>query len=154
MYRLQKKTKKNNILAIVTQSNQKSHTVNLQSKTCTCGRFQANSIPCSHVSAFLENLQELHLPSFRPHHYIPKVFQVDTWYQTYSQNILPISISKIPVSHQIAAPTQQQNKRGRPKIKRFLPGSSTGSHACRKCGKCGHNRRTCQAQDQLALFAV
>ncbi|RPB22197.1 hypothetical protein L211DRAFT_850753 [Terfezia boudieri ATCC MYA-4762] len=68
----------------------------------------------------------------------------------------------------IDAPIQQQNNRGRPKVKRFLPGSARkhahnailvalqeqgeGSQACRKCRKYGHNRRTYDALDQLQLF--
>ncbi|RPB18685.1 hypothetical protein L211DRAFT_853900 [Terfezia boudieri ATCC MYA-4762] len=160
-----------NILAVVTQNNYKSHTVNLHTKTCTCGQFQANFIPCSHACAFLENLQTMQGPHFsipRPYQYIPKSFRVDIWHQTYHQNILPILISDIPASTQITAPTQQQNKRGHPKVKRFISGTRgtrapvsmsslntrQGKHTCRRCGTCGHNRRTCKAQDQLELFAA
>jgi len=69
-------------------------------------------------------------------------------------------------------PGQSPNKGGRPKTKRYLPGSARkiaaaqrsftgiaapmgygqGSQACRRCKEYGHNRRTCKAADQLQLF--
>ncbi|KAF8428743.1 hypothetical protein EV426DRAFT_640013 [Tirmania nivea] len=134
-----------------------------------------NSIPCGHAFAFLEDLQADHIPTTpRPAYFIPRHFRTEIWHSTYQKNILPILTSELAVSNEIQAPTQQQNNRGRPKIKRFQSKSlrkiaraqaslngvgapteyGQRSQACRRCRKYGHNRRTCKAEEQLQMFQL
>lgn len=46
---------------IVTQSNHKSFITDLWFRTCTCGYFQENGIPCGHAFTLIYALQ-VHLP--------------------------------------------------------------------------------------------
>jgi len=161
-----------NVLALVTQTNQHSFRDDLESKTCTCGHFQENSIPCSHAFAFILNLQNHHAHTPQPSHYISQHLRTTTWQATYKTNILLILANNLPISQEVQPPSQSRNKRGCSKIKQFLPGSTRnitqaqrrltgiaapteygqGSQACQQCKEYGHNHRTCKVGNQLELF--
>ncbi|KAF8461502.1 hypothetical protein BDZ91DRAFT_373700 [Kalaharituber pfeilii] len=158
------------ISAIVTQNNNKVYIVDLHFRTCTCGHFQENYIPCGHAYTFIEALQtsaaQSTRPSPTPRDYIPYYFTTLGWMRTYERNLKPISLATLPPtmsSGSCNAPlTRIRKSRGRLKTARMVPGSQrkkakararqnctippsqgSASQACRYCGNPGHNQVTC-----------
>ena len=152
---------------IVRQANSHTFIVDLITKTCTCGHFQENQIPCGHVFSFVSTLQSCIPDHCTPRDYIPKFFLSETWQKTYFSNFSPISLMDISMSHEISAPKKERKVQGRPKVKRYIAGEQRkvsqaqaqlngqdlapekgeGSQACRNCGQYGHNRITCTVEE-------
>ena len=152
--------------AIITQTNKKTFVVDLISRSCTCGHFQANTIPCGHAFSFISYLQSCFSNASTPGDYISNFFSLLSWQQTYASNISPISSTDISSTVQISAPTKERKPQGRPKVKRFTVGDQRkkrraqakldntmaalekgeGSQACTQCGDYGHNRRSCKGE--------
>lgn len=85
-----------NSLCIVSQVEEESspnittiYLLNLRKKTCTCGSFQENNIPCHHV------LQCMHRILADSQLFLPYTLQVGTRRNTYGENWKPISLSEI-----------------------------------------------------------
>ena len=153
----------------ITQSNKKTFIVDMLLRTCTCGHFNINGIPCGHAFSFIQKIypsSRSTLSTITPRDYVPYWFTLLAWRETYRDNISPISIYTLTHAPQIQAPNilppTDKVPRGRPKVKRFTsnyrkvakaqarlagidspPESGVGSQACRQCGKYGHNRATC-----------
>ena len=154
-------------IAEVIQGNNKSYTVNLQQKTCSCSHFQQNDIPCGHAYSFILAL------NCAPRDFMPTVLLITTWKNTYSQNIQPISLAKVneiqaehhfnprPSCH---PPLKLRSAQGRPRNHRLVRGAQRkqtaraqaainleaappergrGSQQCSRCVQWGHNRKTC-----------
>jgi len=61
---------------LVTQSNHKTYVTNLHLRTCTCGHFQENGIPCGHAFTLIRSLQS-HIPVHpNPRDYVPYYFTI------------------------------------------------------------------------------
>ena len=155
----------NNMSGIITQRNHKTYVVDMVYRTCSCGHFQPNGIPCGHVFSFIYTLQTLIPTTPSPRDYIPYFFTLLAWKNTYAQNISPVSLLNLP--HQadisLAPPTTEKRYKGRPKIKRgtigeqrkiaqgqarlhgtqLPPNNGPQSQACGHCGEYGHNRVSC-----------
>lgn len=113
-------------LAEVIQGNDKSYTVNLGQKTCSCSHFQQNDIPCGHAYSFILAL------NCAPRDFMPTVFLITTWKNTYSQNIQPISLAEVdeiqaehhfnpgPICH---PPLKLRSAQGRPRNHRLVRGA-------------------------------
>jgi len=63
--------------AEVLQGNKKTYTVDLARKTCSCGHYQQNDIPCGHAYSIIIALNRA------PRDYIPAVFSTTTLRNTY-----------------------------------------------------------------------
>ncbi|KAF8459704.1 hypothetical protein BDZ91DRAFT_741818 [Kalaharituber pfeilii] len=136
-------------------------------RSCTCGHFQENSIPCGHAFSFIYALQAKTPKHPSPRSYVPYFFSNQAWKNTYEHNLKPILLSSLEYSpgNSCAAPTQERKIRGRPKLTRMtsgaqrklakaqarlngqtltIPETGQGSQACGYCGKHGHNQLTCQ----------
>jgi len=152
---------------IVQQINNKQFIVNLQTRTCTCGPYQENGIPCGHALSSIHHLGHL------ANTYISDSFSILTLKHTYSSNFNPIILADIdslnlnpqPVPPPCLSPTKLRPKFGRPKLARATrPSYRTriaqarteialqdaaerppGKQACQNSGQPGHNRRMCQA---------
>jgi len=61
------------------------HQVNLQTKSCTCYKYQQNDIPCTYAFALILRLNYLF-----PLVLLPQLCSVQTWQNTYSSNFHPI----------------------------------------------------------------
>ncbi|KAF8465405.1 hypothetical protein BDZ91DRAFT_237345 [Kalaharituber pfeilii] len=141
--------------ALVIQSNGKRFTVDLDRQYCECGHFTQNGIPCGHALSVIQHLQQ------PIHFYIPPVFWISTWKNTFLRNLKPILIDNLPTLENgptIIPPTNKQKLRGRPKINRFQHGSqrkasksqaginspnSSNQQKCSHCHTYGHKRSTC-----------
>ena len=151
--------------AIITQTNQHTFIVDLILRSCTCGHFQSNGIPCSHAFSFICYLQSCFSNHSSPGDYILQCFSTSCWQQTYISNLSPISLTDITLLSQVTAPSKERKTLGRPKVKRFTrgeqrkigkaqarlnnnaeiaPDQGEGSQACGNCGGYGHNSRSCK----------
>ncbi|KAL4325824.1 hypothetical protein GQ457_11G025620 [Hibiscus cannabinus] len=109
--------------------------VDLKCFTCTCRKWDLTGIPCSHAVScmVLENL--------KPESFVHSCYKIETQQLIYK--ILPPKLRRPP---------------GRPKTKRKreadeAPQTSTSRFTkrgvkmyCSKCGKSGHNKRTCKGE--------
>lgn len=151
---------------IITQSNKKTYLIDMLLRTCTCGHFSANGIPCGHAFSFIQKIypsSRTALSTITPQDYVPYFFTVLAWRETYQCNLSPICINALSHTAELLPPPDK-TPRGRPKVKRFTttyrktavaqaklagagsevpPEKGVGSQACRQCGKYGHNRLTC-----------
>lgn len=106
----------------ITQRNHKTFIVDLILRTCSCGHFQSNGIPCGHVFSFISTLQ-IHRPTHsNPRDYVPYYFSLLAWKNTYTHNITAISLPKFEPVAEIVAP-KEKKARGRPKVNRYTIGS-------------------------------
>ena len=120
----------------------------LKEKTCTCGRFQYEEIPCEHAWAVLK------WKSLPPDEYCSDLYKPKTMLKTYNMPIHPLPDVKawlIPnsVIADDVLPPKFKRPPGRPKGK---PRKKTarelsrikGKNTCSTCGMAGHNRRSCR----------
>ncbi|CAN1125205.1 hypothetical protein LINPERHAP2_LOCUS2776 [Linum perenne] len=142
----------------------KQFVVNLEDRTCACGRWQLCGIPCTHaVSCILFNKE-------KPEEYVDRCYHVQTGIQSYSYVIHPINDSSQWDSSgniHLKAPTFDAPKRGRKKLKRRkeaweLEVQKTNKEGCQTsalrrkgatmtCSICknqGHNKRGCPSLKQ------
>ncbi|XP_047257440.1 uncharacterized protein LOC107849492 [Capsicum annuum] len=91
----------------------KRYIVDIERGTCSCCQYQIDEISCAHAIAVLKNMKNWIVPDF-----------VD------ADEVLPLKYRRPPE---------------RPKKGRHLKSSEslTSSNHCGKCGRAGHNRRTC-----------
>ena len=152
--------------AVVQAPGRAPYLVNLYSRTCSCTQFQQNGIPCTHAMAFL------HQKGIRPENFLPPVFSIQNLHDSYWINIRPAVIQDLEVAAQIEPPrlkqTTDRKKKNRAEAgdrsastKRqrrtdIIPAGPAGEadrpvHYCGRCGKPGHNRRTChEGDDEMA----
>lgn len=144
------------------QPNNNIHIVDLTTGTCTCRRFQAHGIPCSHAISLLFSQGQ----SINP--WMPTVLSIATLQAQYSTPLPPIDISTLAVlDTDHCEPPMTRVPRGRPKKERiwkedararrgiaasvlhrdadltFLS-SQVSASRCKTCGETGHNSRTCK----------
>jgi hypothetical protein len=133
--------------------------VNLAEHTCSYGRFQFNDIPCGHAVALIYKLRG------HPRDFIPRFFSLETYRDTYRENMRPVNINAIEslsLSEMCLAPLLGR-PRGRPKERRMRKGERkrrdtmrraiaqgalpdvpvNAPQRCQQCNNIGHNRRTC-----------
>lgn len=144
-------------------------------RTCTCGHFQKNGIPCGHAFTLIYALQAVITSHPHPRDYVPYHFSTLAWRNTYQQNLSPVSLDTIKASSNggedsglVVGPKVERKARGRPKVKRMVAGESkrrvlkaqallnntevapaqgVGSQSCGHCGSYGHNQRNCTSEE-------
>lgn len=127
----------------------------METRSCTCLKFQENQIPCSHAWACICALGKA------PNAYFPSILSIETWKQTYSKNWNPVNIENLSFESQSCYPPVTRRLPGRPKIRRAVKGDrglaaltyarrANGENIPERiqhCSNCGqsthHNRRTC-----------
>ncbi|XP_026410425.1 uncharacterized protein LOC113305625 [Papaver somniferum] len=122
------------------------HTVNLDSRTCSCKWWQKHSFPCTH-----EMKAMLQIGNNEPYKYISPYYTSDYYRKLYSRPIYPIPDSEKPPGINgkgyVLPPNGGREQDGRPKGARYR-GSRETMRKKRKCGQCGmltfHNRGTCR----------
>lgn len=73
--------------ARVIQTDRLVNFVNLDARSCGCGRFQQDGIPCGHAMSFIFKLgQSLDA-------YVPAELTIARWVETYSEPMRPVDIS-------------------------------------------------------------
>ncbi|XP_050205775.1 uncharacterized protein LOC126655583 [Mercurialis annua] len=119
-------------------------TVKLKEKECSCGRFQIDEIPCPHAIAVLT---KFHLD---PYQYCSQFFTKENFLKVYEAVVYPVpSKSEWDVPYEVESievrPPIVKLPAGRPKkqrIKGYAEGNGTIN--CSRCGKKGHNKKTCR----------
>jgi len=118
----------------------------LERKTCSCGRFQHDEIPCAHAMAVLKkkNIKDVHP-------YCSDYYKHDALTNTYAVPMEPMPdkndwTAPECVLNEVVLPPRYKKMPGRPRKKRKKNPDeklSTKTNCCGRCGQEGHNIRTC-----------
>uniref|UniRef100_M1DWJ9 Zinc finger containing preotein n=1 Tax=Solanum tuberosum TaxID=4113 RepID=M1DWJ9_SOLTU len=119
----------------------------LERKTCSCGRFQHDEIPCAHSMAVLKKKKNIK----DAHPYCSDYYKHDALTNTYALPIEPMPdksdwIALESVLEEVVLPPRYKKMSGRPRKKRKKNPDekiTTNTNCCGQCGQEGHNRRTC-----------
>ncbi|KAK8540585.1 hypothetical protein V6N13_027104 [Hibiscus sabdariffa] len=130
------------------------HVVNLDNHSCSCRKWDLTGIPCMHAISVILMRQE------RPENYVSHYYSKDMQLQIYSNMVKPLRGPKQWANHGTNEPVIPPIIRrlvGRPQKNRKKEAdealTSTGrlgktgvQMTCSKCGKTGHNKRSCKGQ--------
>ena len=139
---------------IITSPSGAKFLVDLVACTCTCGRYQVNNIPCGYAIACIIKLQK------EPRNYIPKVFSLQKYLQTYSRNVLPVDTIELeaslhcrrPILNRPRGPAEGAKGRAfRQQVAGGLGGISGRIQHCSGCGKTGRNIVPCREPPELPV---
>ncbi|XP_050207784.1 uncharacterized protein LOC126657177 [Mercurialis annua] len=140
--KLQVKPSSNEVFTVM--HNGEKYTVDLKKRTCTCKRFDIDEIPCQHAVVILNEMNR------EPYDFCSRYYMKEAMLATYSEMVFPIEkqdewIIPQEVKDMIVLPPQHKTKSGRPKKQRFAsPWENLKNAKCNRCGKKGHNRKTCR----------
>ncbi|XP_024027683.1 uncharacterized protein LOC21396860 [Morus notabilis] len=123
----------------------KSWVVNMKQKTCTCGRLEHDQLPCSHSIA-ASNKMNMGIYKYSSYYYTNEALQ-----NTYHHTVHPLGDSStwnVPdniKAMKIFAPSTK-NPPGRPRTNKIPSAEETEKTKvkCGRCGRFGHNRKTCK----------
>ncbi|KAH6805124.1 hypothetical protein C2S51_029955 [Perilla frutescens var. frutescens] len=133
------------------QKHGKSFFVDLHMRTCECGEFQLDQIPCSHAAAAIRSA------GHDIYDYVDLYFKQVTLCLAYHDcvRLVPSQDEWTISSSFKVCPPKSVPQAGRPKEGRYRSageGSSTRSgrqQVCSRCGGTGHNRKKCTAPQQI-----
>ncbi|KAH0677249.1 hypothetical protein KY290_026417 [Solanum tuberosum] len=115
----------------------------LERKTCSCGRFQHDEIPCAHAITVLKkkNIKDVHPYCF-------DYYKHDALTNTYALPIEPMLdksdwIAPESVLEEVVLPPRYKKMLGRPRKKRKKNPDEKITTNTNCCGQECHNRRTC-----------
>ena len=114
--------------------------VDFERQTCSCGFFREHGVPCRHMCAAALSVK-VHPKTF----IIPERTR-EVLRQTYDGVTIPIDLGTL-TDDGMKAPTGTK-KRGRPNHNRIPSATEKAPRNTVKCGKCGkrgHNKRSCKA---------
>ncbi|XP_016574367.2 uncharacterized protein LOC107872072 [Capsicum annuum] len=122
--------------------------VDIECGTCNCGRYQIDEIPCPHEIVVLKS-KNVDVKYYD--RYCSELYRPQNIVKTNEFLIVPMPDKKdwnIPgfVDDEEVFLPKYRRPPGRPKKERHLKSSeslSSNSNHCGKCGRAGHNRRTC-----------
>ncbi|XP_055802730.1 uncharacterized protein LOC129871843 [Solanum dulcamara] len=118
----------------------------LERKTCHCGRFQLDELPCPHTIAVLKSKNITNMHPYCSDYYKPEALT-----NTYELPMILMPDKKDwsvlnYFLEEIVLPPRYKRILGRPKKERKKYSSDkirTSTNSCRRCGHEGHNRKTC-----------
>ena len=121
---------------------EKTVTVDLLDRTCSCGYWQINGLPCAHVVTAIAK-SGLNLKS-----YVDRYFHVEAYCDSYALSIFPVPTIEMPESSDVNCvimPPSTKKAPGRPRERRLRSrGEDIRKMKCSRCKKyVRHNRRTC-----------
>ncbi|KAI3941922.1 hypothetical protein MKW98_009132 [Papaver atlanticum] len=134
----------------VTESGcQEAHEVNLEERTCSCGRFQTEFLPCLHALAVIKTKKYTTNFSVCGVHW-----RTSAWRSAYQGTIeLPLTVGRWDLPQDIQSRKclhpDFKYSAGRPKLDRYRGWSekpkppANQQRRCSKCGAEGHYRTTC-----------
>ncbi|GJY43180.1 mutator type transposase, partial [Tanacetum coccineum] len=122
--------------------------VNVETRTCTCRRWELTGIPCNHVVA-TNWVMSLNNEATIPEKWVHPCYRLETWRKVYSFKIKPIRgrihwpKCNVPTT---LLPPKHQPQVGRPPKERKKSAAERDVLKTVTCGKCntkGHNSRSC-----------
>jgi hypothetical protein len=123
------------------------HVVNINTRECTCRKWNVSGIPCSHAIAVFDRTEQC------PLDYCDKYFTTEYYRWTYAMSINPIPDVLVPTvtgdpSHGTMlhlSPILTRRQVGRPKEKPADPRIAIKRAVrCSRCKGYGHNKATCK----------
>ncbi|XP_009392733.2 uncharacterized protein LOC103978611 isoform X1 [Musa acuminata AAA Group] len=127
-------------------SDESTNVINIESRECTCRRWQVTGLPCIHALAVLERMNGC------IYDYCSKYLMTECYQQAYSLSINPIPDVGGPVCADsfhaaTTCPPRTRRLAGRPKEKPAEPRIIIKRAVrCSRCQGLGHNKQTCKAQ--------
>ncbi|KAM6541244.1 hypothetical protein CsatB_005691 [Cannabis sativa] len=120
-----------------------TYIVNIQEKTCTCRRFQEDEVPCSHALAVIAKKR------LNCYEFCSAYYKTETMKATYAETVYPLPHEdewSLPEELDILVlPPKGKIPPGRPRRRRIRArGEPRVVMKCGRCGKSGHNRKTCR----------
>jgi hypothetical protein len=139
----------------VDSAHESRRVVDLQGRTCGCGRWQLNGIPCPHAVC------AIYLNKGKPETYVSHWYMMDTYRKSYASGICPMpGPDEWPVDEGVKPiePPQPRKQRWRPKKQRKIGVNEQPDESikvsrkgydvwCGNCGEKGHNARSCREPD-------
>ncbi|GKC32467.1 transmembrane 9 superfamily member 11-like protein [Tanacetum coccineum] len=122
----------------------KNATVDLNTRTCSCGQWQLSGLPCGHLIAVMRHLRQSSANQFAF-----SCFKTSVWRASYNEVIYdvghPSEWDKPDGLIIVLPPVMDKRLPGRPRNRdRFRSkGEQITQKSCTRCFKGGHNRRDC-----------
>ena len=134
--------------------------VNLEQRSCSCRKWEISGLPCKHVVACINNLNENGGKGGLPEDWVHASYRLSTWKEQYSHKINPIDGKHLWVKHEWPStliPPKEHPQIGRPPKKRkksvvevedMVKGGKLSKKGttitCQNCKEKGHNKRSCK----------
>jgi hypothetical protein len=132
----------------------KNYTVNISRRTCECGEWQEMGYPCIDGMAYFRLHKKYALP-YVMSEYVDSLYRYETEYEMMTENIHPVCLDTIAPDGETLPPYPNDKRQsGRPKKKRYRKRARTACDpelsaiVCSRCGKRGHNVRTCITREE------
>lgn len=134
--------------------------VDLEHRTCSCGVYNIEKIPCSHVIAAAAEA------NVQMSYYVCSTHSKNSLYSTYAHPIYPKSGCDSEVKKQPCLPPVDKIPPGRKKKSRWQswlemsrkkntrPRKMHRKYSCSKCGEPGHTRPNCVSLLPMVLFST
>ncbi|XP_022032436.1 uncharacterized protein LOC110933527 [Helianthus annuus] len=131
--------------------------VDLAKRTCACRAWEITGMPCRHAVAAIWNMATNGRRVGSLESWCNPIYTMGRWKQVYAFKVNPINGRSLWVQSQVPTtltPPNHHKQVGRPKKARKRSaleveemthsGRLSKKHTKGKCGKCGHNTRTCK----------
>ncbi|GJT46817.1 zinc finger, CCHC-type containing protein [Tanacetum coccineum] len=131
----------------------KNATVNLNTRTCSCGQWQLSGLPCGHLIAVMR-----HLCQSSANQFAFSCFKTSVWRASYKEIIYdvghPSEWEKPDGLITVLPPLMDKRPPGRPRNRdRFRSkGEQIKQKSCTRCFRGGHNRRDCPSMVPSQIF--
>ncbi|GKB57619.1 putative ubiquitin-protein ligase [Tanacetum coccineum] len=131
----------------------KNATVDLNTRTCSCGQWQLSGLPCGHLIAVMRHLRQSSANQFAF-----SCFKTSVWRASYNEVIYdvghPSEWDKPDGLITVLPPVMDKRQPGRPRNRdRFRSkGEQITQKSCTRCFKGGHNRRDCPSVVPSQIF--
>ena len=120
---------------------QRSVTVDILNRSCSCLFWQLEEIPCGHAVA------ALWMGKLDPMNYMSSYYTKETLMATYSRCVYPVNENQASLVRagdtSVIKPPKLKTLPGRPRKKRIRSSNEFKHVHCGSCGEAGHNTRTC-----------
>jgi hypothetical protein len=131
------------------------YNLNAATKSCDCGLWQEHEYPCIHAVAYYKKHVGYNFDQVLNE--VDRKYTYENENLLFRKNFLTVCDDKIVGDKSVLPPVFKKRKAGRTKKKRYrkrslmFGGSSSRSAGgrCRRCGRKGHNIRTCATTAEL-----
>jgi hypothetical protein len=138
--------------------------VSLVEKSCACRRWEVTGMPCRHAIAAIWNKAANGQQIGLLESWVSPVYTMERWKQVYGFKINPINGRSMwvktevpttltpPTHHKQVGRPRKSRKRSAVELEDMVQGGrlsrKNSKVTCGKCGKKGHNSRTCKGQEE------